>query len=30
MIGARRFDQGDGLGERPPVPGQQGREERIG
>ena len=30
VIAARRFDQGDGLRQRPPVPGQQGREERIG
>ena len=30
MVGARRFDQGDGLRQRAAVPGQQGREERIG
>jgi hypothetical protein len=30
MVAAGRFDQGDGLRQRAPVPGQQGREQRIG
>jgi len=30
MIGPRRFDQGDGLGERTTIPAQQGGQQRIG